>query len=62
MNLSASLPPEVLDDDLQLVRATLASICDDVRRLSPFAGQSLFDALTRIDEAHEEFVRSSNDD
>lgn len=55
-----SLLPQVLDEDLQIVRATLASISDDVHRLSPQAGQAVFEALTKIDEAHAEFVRSSS--
>lgn len=54
-----SLPPQVLDEDLQIVRATLASISDDVQRLSPQAGQAVSEALNKIDEAHAEFVRSS---
>jgi hypothetical protein len=55
-----SLPPQVLDEDLQIVRATLASISDDVQRLSPQAGQAVSEALSKIDEAHAEFVRSSS--
>ena len=50
--------PQVLDEDLQIVRATLASISDDVNRLSPPAGQAVNDALAKIDEAHAQFVRS----
>ena len=50
--------PQVLDEDLQIVRATLASISDDVNRLSPHAGQAVNDALVKIDEAHAEFVRT----
>jgi len=52
MDASATLPPHVLDEDLQIVRATLASISHDVNRLSPHAGQAVNDALTKIDEAH----------
>jgi len=54
---ASPLPPQVLDEDLQIVRATLASISSDVNRLSPNAGQAVNDALTKIDEAHAEFVR-----
>lgn len=61
MENCASLPPQVLDEDLQIVRATLAAICDDVSRLSPHAGQAVSDAMGKIDEAHAEFVRSSDD-
>jgi hypothetical protein len=55
----SSLSPQILDEDLQIVRATLASISDDVNRLSPHAGQAVHDALEKIDKAHAEFVRSS---
>ena len=62
MPTPSSLPPAVLDEDLQIVRATLASICDEVNRLSPTAGHALTDALERIDVAHEEFLRASSDE
>lgn len=51
-------PPQVLDEDLQIVRATLASISDEVNRLSPHAGSAVHAALEKIDEAHEEFQRA----
>ncbi len=54
--------PQELDEDLQIVRATLATISDDVRRLSPHAGRAVHDALEKIDEAHAEFVRAANVD
>lgn len=59
MDAQPLLSPQVLDEDLQIVRATLATISDDVNRLSPHAGQAVHDALEKIDEAHAEFVRSS---
>lgn len=59
MEYPSTLPPQVLDEDLQIVRATLASISSDVQRLSPQAGQAVCDALDKIDEAHAEFVRSA---
>lgn len=59
MDARPSLPPQELDQDLQIVRATLATISDDVNRLSPQAGQAVNDALEKIDEAHAEFVRSA---
>lgn len=62
MDHPSSLPPQILDEDLQIVRATLATISDDVNRLSPQAGQAVHDALRKIDEAHAEFVRSSHDE
>lgn len=59
MDAPSSLPPQILDEDLQIVRATLATISDDVNRLSPHAGRAVLDALDKIDQAHSEFVRSS---
>ena len=60
MDPSPSLTPQTLDEDLQIVRATLATISDDVNRLSPHAGHAVSVALEKIDEAHAEFVRSSH--
>jgi len=54
-----SLLPYVLDQDLPTARATLATISDDVNRLSPNAGRAGHDALQKIPAAHAEFVRSS---
>lgn len=59
MDFHPSLPPQVIDEDLQIVRATLATICDEVNRLSPHAGRAVTDALEKIDEAHAEFIRSA---
>lgn len=59
MDTRPSLPAFELDQDLQIVRATLATISEDVNRLSPHAGQAVHDALEKIDEAHAEFVRSA---
>ena len=59
MDPQSPLSPQILDEDLQIVRATLASISDDVNRLSPHAGQAVHDAMEKIDEAHAEFVRNS---
>jgi hypothetical protein len=62
MDTRSSLPAYVLDQDLQIVRATLATISEDVNRLSPPAGRAVHDALEKIDQAHAEFVRSANGD
>jgi hypothetical protein len=59
MDPQSPLSPQILDEDLQIVRATLASISDDVNRLSPHAGQAVYDAMEKIDEAHAAFVRHS---
>lgn len=59
MDHRSSLPAYVLDQDLQIVRATLATISEDLNRVSPHAGQAVHDALEKIDEAHAEFIRSA---
>ena len=57
MDATLLLSAQVLDEDLQIVRATLATISNDVNHLSPHAGRAVHDALERIDEAYAEFVR-----
>lgn len=59
MDQHPSPSPQALDEDLQIVRATLATISADVNRVSPPAGQAVHDALQRIDQAHAEFVRAA---
>jgi hypothetical protein len=50
--------PEALDEDLQIVRSTLAGILDDVSSLSEPAGNAVRDALHQIDAAHADFISS----
>jgi hypothetical protein len=61
MDGHSPISPQVLDEDLQIVRSTLASIVDDVSSLSAQAGDAVRDALERIDVAHAEFVSSVKD-
>lgn len=60
MDATLPLSAQVLHEDLQIVRATLATISHDVNRLSPHAGRAVHDALERIDEAHAEFLRAAH--
>lgn len=48
---------QVLDEDLQIVRGTLAAITDDVRHLSPRAADAIRDALQRLDVAQQEISK-----
>lgn len=59
MEISSNLPPQDLDGGLQSVRETLASICDDLARISPRAARDIFDSLLQIDRAHEEFLQAA---
>ena len=51
------VPPQrqVLDEDLQIIRVTLATITDDVRRFSAGAADAIQEALTKLDQAQWEF-------
>lgn len=60
MDKPSSFSPQLLDEDLQIVRATLATISDDVEKLSPTAALAVHDAMKKIDEAHAEFLRASS--
>ena len=51
------VPPQrqVLDEDLQIIRVTLAMITDDVRRFSAGAADAIQEALAKLDQAQWEF-------
>lgn len=46
---------QVLDEDLQIIRVTLATITDDVRRFSSGAADAIQEALEKLDQAQWEF-------
>jgi len=52
-----SLSVQILDEDLQIVRATLAVIADDVQQFSGEAGHAIVEALEKIDHAQTEVSR-----
>ena len=54
-------PPnkEILDEDLQIIRVTLATIADDIRHFSPLAAKAVKTALVHLDEAQKVFSRPS---
>lgn len=55
MNLDAPSRREILDQDLQIVRVTLAAISPDVRGFSGPAADAIEEALERLDSAREAF-------
>jgi hypothetical protein len=55
--LSPALSAQILDEDLQIVRATLACIAEDIAGVSVPAGQSVRAALAQLDQAHAEILR-----
>ena len=50
-----TLSPQVLDEDLQIVRVTLATIAGDVRCFSGRAADAIQEALEKVDVARREF-------
>jgi len=50
-----TLSPQVLDEDLQIVRGTLAAIAGDVRFFSGGAADAILEALEKLDLARKEF-------
>ena len=46
---------QMLDEDLQIVRVTLATILDDVRTFSDQAADTIQEAIERLDRAQNEF-------
>lgn len=53
MNAISLETPERLDEDLQIVQATLAAIAQDVRYYSGDAGQALAVAIDHVGAAHQ---------
>ncbi len=55
MDSNHPLNRQVLDEDLQIIRVTLAMIADDVRSYSPEAAVAVKTALTQLDHAQQVF-------
>jgi hypothetical protein len=56
------LPPsqrQILDEDLQIIRVTLATIVNDVRHFSARAADAVQEALAKLDAAQEEFAHAN---
>ena len=56
MESNQPLSRDVLHEDLQILRHTLAAISDDVRRLSPFSAQAVERAIQDLDMARSELA------
>lgn len=54
---TAALNPQILDEDIQIVRGTLAAIKPEVRRFSRQAAEALQEAVEKLDQARREFAR-----
>lgn len=46
---------QILDEDLQIIRVTLATIMGDVRNYSGGAADAMQEALDKLDRAQQEF-------
>ncbi len=57
-----SVPPErqTLDEDLQIIRVTLATITEPVRRFSDGAARAMQEALKKLDRAQREFSHAGD--
>jgi hypothetical protein len=55
----ASENHQILDEDLQIIRATLATIVEEVRDFSGGAADAIKEALEKLDRAQREFSRGS---
>jgi hypothetical protein len=61
MESESSRRVQDLDEDLQIVRATLATIAGDAHHFSGEAGYAIVEALERLNYAQEEVSRLRND-
>jgi uncharacterized protein YoxC len=61
MNPNSPSKSRILNEDIQIVRATLQAIVGDVRKLSKASADSIQEALGKLDRALKEFpaIRSS---
>lgn len=57
MQHSVSSERQILDEDLQIIRVTLATITEDVRQFSDRAANAIQEALEKLDRAQWEFYR-----
>ncbi len=58
MEPNSLLPRQILDEDLQIVRATLEAISDDVRFYSNASALALAQSVEKLALAQAEFARA----
>lgn len=59
MEPNSPLTREILDEDLQILRHTLAAISNDVRRYSHRSADALETAVQNLEVAQQEFAQST---
>lgn len=57
MHRNDSVHRQILDENMQIVRATLAAITEDVRSFSGAAADAVKEAVEKLDHARREFSR-----
>jgi hypothetical protein len=58
MNAFSPEQPQQIDEDLQIVHATLAAIVGDVERYSGAAARAVTVAMVQVNEAHHAMVEA----
>ena len=56
------LTPEVLDEDLQIILATLHVLSPEISHLSPASSRALEEAVAKLSEARNAFDRARHQD
>lgn len=62
MRTPTHLTPEILDEDLQIILATLETLKPRIGHLSPASSHALEEATARISEARDAFVHACHPD
>jgi hypothetical protein len=57
MESTTPISAQMLDEDLQIVQATLATVARDIHHFSGEAGLAILDALQKVNFAREEVAR-----
>ena len=56
------LTPEVLDEDLQIILATLQALTPEISHLAPSSSRALEEAVVKLAEARDAFDRARHPD
>ncbi len=61
MRASPPLSPEILDEDLQIILATLATLRPQAERLAPASSRALEEALIQVEQARQLLDQAQHD-
>jgi hypothetical protein len=62
MRPSTHLSPQVLDEDLQIILATLQALTPEISHLAPASSRALEEAVVKLAEARDAFDRACHRD